>query len=454
MNILQVNYTDVLGGAAQIAYALHEGFRSRGEDSWMAVGKKTGSDPYVFSFSDVPVSRFGRLFHSLGSQVEQSSHSNFGRKFGRFFQQVSRQPSHYFYKLLGVDDFDYSDTWHLMQNKKKPFEIVNLHNLHSNYFDLRFLPVLSRQAPTIITLHDAWLLSGHCAHSLDCEGWKKGCGNCPYLNTDPPVMRDATAYNWQRKKKIYQNAHLYIVSPSGQLLNKVKDSVLHPAVKMSKLIRNGINLSIFKPIDRSKARAKLNLPQDAFVCLFVAVEAQKNSYKDYQTIRKALKLVSNQWQGKRIVFIALGGEAGNKMDDGLEVSHVAFIGKLEDVALYYQAADIYLHAARAETFPNTVIEALACGTPVIATGVGGIPEQIKDGETGFITLPSDETAMAERILRILGSNELRSKLASNAALEAGKRFGSESMITEYHSFYKEVIKDWKGTFNQDMINSG
>lgn len=409
----------------------------------MAVGKKDSDDPDIYSFSDRPSSRGRQLIYSLGVEIEHGSKTNAGKKLGRFFQQISRQPTHYFYKLLGIDDFNYPDTQDLLgEIIDKPLDVMNLHNLHSYYFDLRYLPVLSQKIPTIVTLHDAWLLSGHCAHSLNCEKWETGCGNCPYLGIDPPVMRDSTAYNWRQKKSIFELSRLYLISPSQWLMTKVQKSILKPAVRISKVIPNGIDLSIFKPMNRADARMRLNLPQEAFICLFVAVEAQKNSYKDYQMIQTVLKIVSDQRKGKSILFIALGGESENSSDDELDISHVAFIDRLEDVALYYQAADVYLHAAKAETFPNTVIESLACGTPVIATGVGGIPEQVEEGKTGFITPPGSASVMAERILQLLDSMQFRLIMSSNSAIEAKKRFGSEKMLSEYRSFYKDAIADW------------
>ena len=109
------------------------------------------------------------------------------------------------------------------------------------------------------------------------------------------------------------------------------------------------------------------------------------------------------------------------------------------VARYYQVADVYIHAARADTFPNTVLEALACGTPVVATAVGGIPEQVEDGVTGFLMPPGDAEAMAEAIITLLTDDALRMRLGRNAAEDAQRRFTLNRQVEAYLGWYEELV---------------
>jgi glycosyltransferase involved in cell wall biosynthesis len=109
------------------------------------------------------------------------------------------------------------------------------------------------------------------------------------------------------------------------------------------------------------------------------------------------------------------------------------------VADYYRAADVYLHATRADTFPNVILEALACGTPVVATSVGGIPEQIEEGVTGFLTPPGDARAMATRIEQLLSDDALRRRFAAAAIESARRHFGLDRQINDYLAWYQEII---------------
>jgi len=109
--------------------------------------------------------------------------------------------------------------------------------------------------------------------------------------------------------------------------------------------------------------------------------------------------------------------------------------------LYYQAADIYVHPARAETFPTTVLEALACGTPVVASRVGGIPEQVVEGKTGFLVSVGDAREMAGRILGLLADGDLRQEIGRLAAEDAARRFGLERMVKGYLDAYQEILEE-------------
>lgn len=130
----------------------------------------------------------------------------------------------------------------------------------------------------------------------------------------------------------------------------------------------------------------------------------------------------------------------------VDTDRIRFVGYLKDpvqVAKFYQAADIYLHAAKAETFPNAVLEALACGTPVVATAVGGIPEQVEDGVTGFLVPQGNAEVMASRIEQLLSDDELRREMGIQAAKSARSRFSLEQQVNDYLNWYKEILEGWK-----------
>jgi len=112
---------------------------------------------------------------------------------------------------------------------------------------------------------------------------------------------------------------------------------------------------------------------------------------------------------------------------------------IQKVAWSHQAADLYLHPARADTFPTTVLEALACGTPIVASAVGGIPEQVIEGRTGFLVPVGDARALAERVLDLLADDGLRVRMGRLAAEDAARRFGRERMAGEYLAFYEEIL---------------
>ena len=147
---------------------------------------------------------------------------------------------------------------------------------------------------------------------------------------------------------------------------------------------------------------------------------EKISGKDYKTLKSSLSIISGS--NKKVLCIALGETAPSIKIGRVEIRFIPYQRDPCIVARYYQAADVYVHPSRADTFPNTVLEALACGTPVIASKVGGIPEQIIEGKTGYLVPEGDAGRMAEKITFLLENENLNRQMGCEAAEDSKKRF--------------------------------
>lgn len=447
LKILQINTAERRGGAETVASNLHDAYRNKGHASWLAVGDKRSEDPHVF---EIPTLFGASGWERTWQGLEQALYSWDGKRRG--LKQLHRilrtlaEPQHFLAWSQGIEDFDFPGTWRILDSCPDPPDIVHCHNLHSNYFDLRALPSLSRSVPLVLTLHDAWLLSGHCAHSFDCERWKSGCGSCPDLTIYPSVRRDATAFNWERKREIYSRSRFYAATPSQWLMRRVEMSILAPAIVDARIIPNGVDRSVFHPASREQVRSVLGIPSEARMLMFAANGIRPNVFKDFTTMRSAVALVAQRLLKEEILFVALGEDAPSERIDGAEVRFVPYEHDAREVARYYQAADVYVHAARADNFPLTVLEALACGVPVVATNVGGIPEQVVDGQTGFLVPPSDAESMARAIETLLSDDALRQSFSTQAAKDASERFDLNRQAEEYLRWYREILESWgRGT---------
>lgn len=444
LRILQVNKKDARGGAANVAGELHRAYRKHGHEPRLAVGWRLSDDPHVLAIeNDRCRGRWARFCLSFGGRITPWTGKVRGAgRLRRWLYEWIGQPRRWLEIQLGREDMDFPATWQLLNLSPERPDLVHLHNLHGGYFDLRALSSLSQQVPVVLTLHDAWLLSGHCAHSLACERWKIGCGACPDLTIYPPIPRDATACNWKRKKEIYAASRLYVATPSDWLMQKVEQSMLASAMVQGQVIHNGANLSVYHPAEKQDARDRLGVPPTKRVLLFAAQGIRDNTWKDYPTMRDAVARVAESLCGEEVLFIALGEDGEADRIGQAEVRFVPYQRDPATVARYYQAADVYVHAARVETFPNTILEALACGTPVVATAVGGIPEQIEEGVTGFLVPAGDGEAMSERIVRLLLHEQLRRHMSTQAAESACRDFGLDLQANRYLAWYKEILKTW------------
>jgi glycosyltransferase involved in cell wall biosynthesis len=455
LRILLVSTADLGGGAEISAWNLFKAFRRHGHKSWLAVGNKRSDDPDVFSIpKDSCRSSWAQFWIRAANKLGRFESDVRGATRLRNLFQLIGEPRRWLENRRGYEDFNFPGSWRLLELTESP-DIVHCYNLHEGYFDLRLLPWLSHQRPVILDLRDAWLLSGHCAHSFDCDRWKTGCGKCPDLTIYPAIQRDATAYNWQRKKEIYSRSRLYVATPSKWLMQKVAQSMLAPAIAESKVIPTGVDLSLFRPANKQFARAALKLPQEARIVLFVGNRIERSIWKDHNMMRAAFSLTAERSRERKLLFVGLGGDAHVERFGNAELRFIPYQQDWETVARHYQACDLYVHAARADTFPRAVLEALACGTPVVATEVGGIPEQIKglrgaisasvgsnrygaNHATGALVPTGDAEAIAESVRSLLSNDSLRQQMSENASKDARERFDIEQQAERYLQWYAEI----------------
>jgi glycosyltransferase involved in cell wall biosynthesis len=419
-NIITVNTADRGGGAERRAWVLFKGFQQRGVSSWLVVGQKQSNDDRVVPFY-------------------QSSHIDYRWYDGPFFRLKER-----FHKWLarsmGWEDFFFPFSKYLLSIVGQRPDLVHCQNLHGGYFDLRVLAAISRQVPVFLTLHDCWAYTGHCAHSFDCERWRTGCGSCPYLSIPPALHRDGTRWNWRRKQRIYARSQLHVAAASEWLLQRARQSILAPAILSSRVIVPGVDLKVFRPAQQHEARRTLGIPLDVAMVVFVANEGRRNPFKDYATMQAAVSRLSAGADTQDVHWYCIGEAGPDERHGRVLIRHVPYQPTPDKLALYYQAADVYLHAARAEVFGLVIAEAMACGTPVVATRVGGIPEVFVDQEHGLLVPPGDPAAMAQAVARLLREPALRRRLGEQAAAHAHRHYDQEVMIDTYLDWFSECLE--------------
>jgi len=455
--ILQVNTSDLGGGAEKYSYGLMTAFRDRGYDSWMAVGTKRRDDANVVVLPNKEQRPpYQRFMWSLHDRLEGSNLPAKPKRLLTWLVRRWAEPLVAWRNYLGFDSYGFRGTKFLLKLTPKPPSIVHLHNLHGGYFDLRLLPTLSRQSAVFITLHDNWALTGYCSYTFGCDRYISGCGKCPELGAYRKVGFDGTGQSWQHKKAIYQNSKLYIATPSQWMMNMVDRSVLGAAAVERRVIPVGVDQSVYKPGDKNEDRRALGLPLDAMVLVFASNGGRTSRYKDFATLRSAFEILTGLLAtDKPLILLALGETGPSEFFGSAEIRFVPFLKEPSQVARYYRAADIYVHSAREDNFPAVIIEAMSCGTPVVATAVGGIPEQIRglqtlgphdlnkiprEQATGVLVHPRDPDALALAIKALLEDKDLLAELGANAAADAALRFNAETQIAAYLTWYDEVLK--------------
>ncbi|MQA67427.1 MAG: glycosyltransferase, partial [Alphaproteobacteria bacterium] len=296
---------------------------------------------------------------------------------------------------------------------------IQVYNTHGGYISHRLLPALARIAPVVWRLSDMWAVTGHCAYSGPCERWREGCGACPDLVAYPPVPVDTTAWLWRIKRRIYARARPVIVAPSSWLERIAKESPLFAGLKVH-CIPNGVDRSIFRAIPKAAAREVLGLPRDRKLLLYSAHVLTGNPRKGSADAEEACRHLAERTECD-VVLLGFGGE-GWRGRIPQRVHPLGFISDERLLAAAYAAADVAIAPSTVENLPNSILESMACGTPVVAYDTGGISDAVTDGKTGVLVTPGDAAALGDAAARLLADDDARDRIAQAGVDRIATRF--------------------------------
>ena len=415
--VTQISTTDVRGGAALAAHRLHRALGGAGVRSRMLVAQRfgAGADADIVEynpFTPAPPA-LGRAFF------------RFGRRWHR--PPVSRAGAYFSpeWTLTG---------WRLVSQVPE-CDVVNMHWV-ADLLDYRTLPRLTARMPVVWTFHDMNPFTGGCHYSGACTRFQEGCGACPQLATSSGE-RDMTHRILQRKLRILKRVprhRLAVVCPSAWLAREARNSALFRDFDV-RVIPNGLDLQQYQPTDPAAARARLGLPAQARIVLFVADQIEDR--------RKGLAQLLEAFAGVRdvpnLLLVTLGQGKGPVLA-GLPTRH---LGSLHDPALLgaaYSAADVFAIPSLQDNLPNTILESMACGTPVVGFATGGVGEAIADGQTGLLAPVGDAPALGAALRRLLEDDRLRRQMAGEARLRVEKEYTVRLQALRYAALYHELLQ--------------
>lgn len=406
MKVLHINESDIAGGAAIAGYRLHQGLLVQGINSRLLVGTvKTSSDRVAATPSKPSVEReIFRLTNRLGLN-SLNVISSF------------EIPKHSFYKEA---------------------DILNFHNLHNGYFNYLVIPLLTENKSAIFTLHDMWSFTGHCAYSYDCNRWKMGCGKCPYPEVHPYVYRDNTHLEWKLKNWVYSRSNLTIVTLSRWLTEQAKQSMLNRFPIHH--IPNGIDTEAYQPLEAEQCRSLLGIPTGKRVLMFGA-QSLKDSRKGGDLLLKALFSLPESLKAETVLLtLGNGGEAISEAA-GMQTLNLGYLNSDRVKAIAYCAADLFVFPTRADNLPLVLQESMACGTPMVSFKVGGIPDLVRPGVTGYLATPEDAQDFCNGIVQLLEDEALRDRMSQQCRAIALAEYPLELQAQRYIELYRQAMQN-------------
>jgi len=316
-------------------------------------------------------------------------------------------------------------------------DLIDFHCLHCETLSYLALPDLTRRKPAVFTFHDMWPLTGHCHASLECDRWKTGCGKCPHLDVDPTARRDATALEWRLKRMAYNHSRFTIVTPSKWLHDRTKESMLGEFPVHH--IPHGIETDIYKPLDKIHCRVLLGIPEDKNVVL-CAMESMQRPLKGADLLVQALRRLPADLSRNSILL--LFGHANQEILSHIPmpVVNLGYLHNPRLKALAFSAADVFIHPTRADVFALVVLESMGCGTPVVSFAVGGVPELVRPGMTGYLAQPEQPDDLCEGIVNLLADKVRLQAMGRQCRDLVVSGYALELQVQRYIELYQQVIR--------------
>ncbi|MEQ9236756.1 glycosyltransferase family 4 protein [Coleofasciculus sp. E2-BRE-01] len=414
MKIVLISTADIQGGAPRAAYRLHQGLQRIGVDSKMLAQYKYSNDKTVIA----PTTRFGQSIARTRIAVDRLPEKLYPRR-----QKAGLSPQ-----------------WLPDQTVPKITQlnpdIINLHWIGEAFLQVETIAKFKQ--PLVWTLHDMWTFTGGCHYSGECDRYTANCGACPQLGSNQDW--DLSRWVWQRKAKAWRNVNLTVVALSSWLANCARASSLFKDLRIE-LIPNGIDTTVYRPINQQIARELLNLPQHKALVLFGALKATSNPRKGFHRLQAALQdLSQSEWQDRLDLVIFGASEADNPMDVGFPTHYLGTLNDELMLALTYSAADVFVLPSTQDNLPNTVMEAIACGTPCVAFNLGGLPDMIEHEQNGYLAQPDKVEDLAQGIVWVLENQERHQKLSHCAREKAEQEFTMELQANRYLSLFTELLE--------------
>lgn len=280
-------------------------------------------------------------------------------------------------------------------------DVVNLHNLHGGTawgWRPELAAVAAEFAPVVWTLHDMWSFTGRCAYSYDCRQFMTGCtAACPTAAEPPALPPDQITAAWAARLSLLRKTPMVAVTPSRWLAAEASRGLW--AGHRVEVIPYGVPTDVYRPVPRDEARRKLGVQAVGPVVLLSA--------HDLTERRKGADLIPAMWPHVRprpLTLLTMGGGRLPLDVPGVHHHALGWIGDESVRALAYSAADVLLHPAPVDNFPNVVLEALACGTPVVGLAVGGVPEMVRPNVTGWLATAPTAAALGEALTLALAES--------------------------------------------------
>lgn len=322
-------------------------------------------------------------------------------------------------------------------------DIIHMHLMHNTPFDIAHIPLLSSLKPIVWTIHDPWLLGGHCIHHGDCTKWQQHCFDCNHLDVPFTITSDTSALQFEIKKQALQNSNVVAIVASEWMKNKVLQSPIWQN-KTVHCIPFGIDQKLFKPCDVLQSKRKLGLaPQD-----FIIFTRTQKHFKGIDIIKEAIVKLAERHSFTLITV----GENGllSSLPKNVLLKEYGWINDDQSLVELYQACDLFLMPSERETFGMMAIEAMSCGKVVLAldTPTSALKGVINAPDCGIAVT---KEAFADELLRLADAPEELKSRGERSVAYAKAQYNYKRYLDTMIAVYNEAIERFVPTPDAQLV---
>lgn len=415
MKIAHLGTFDIEGGAARAAYRIHKGIESTNICSNLLVRYKKSSDKNVIQ---LPPNILTKPYNFILEKFEK-----FETKKYNIVQNTQWSPA-------TINNFKLVD---YINNSN--YDIINLHWINMGYLSIFDISKINK--PIVWTLHDMWPFTGGCHYAGDCIKFESICNSCFQLNSNN--KKDLSYKKFKQKTKNF-NKIKRVVAPSNWIRKNAMKSPIFENIKID-LIPYGIDTNIYCPKNKIFSRQKFKLSIEKKLILFPGFPDINNKRKGFYLLIESLIILNKNGINLGSVELVVLGKMPleNDLKLPLKVNYIDRLNDDNELASLYSACDFSICASTEDNLPNTVIESLACGLPVIGFDIGGVPDMIENDKNGYIIPPFDILAFSKAIEILIYNHEVINKFSNNARIGAIEKYDSKVCTDNYINLYSEIL---------------
>ncbi len=407
--VLHIVGGELNGGAARGAYWLHKGLLKSGISSRILTNSRdTFGDDTVTS---VAVSRKQKIKDVLRSQLDVLP--------VMLYRQRRRVIFH-----CGLVGFDFIET-----EAYKWADIVHFHWINGGFVNIKHFSKISK--PIVWTMRDMWPVTGGCHYALDCNNYESGCGTCKVLSSYKKYDLSRFVL-WRKKYRLPRD--MKVVGISNWLSDCARNSQLFKEFDV-RTISNNIDTHAFRPVNKEISRDILGLPKDKKIVL-AGAHSLRDPWKGFNLYLEALRYVKDD-----DIFLLFFGKIDSEIRHNLrfEYKMLDFLHDVVSLRLAYSAADVFVASSTMEAFGKTLVEAMACRTPVVCFDATGPKDIVDHKKTGYKAVPFDAKDLVRGIEWVVEDDTRQKLIGKNAREKVLREFDSRIVAKKYISLYEEIV---------------